>query len=150
MGALIRYKAGYKYVLQERVRLQLPYRPRSIARTIGPGDQPIATLTPEGLLIIEPGYAWDGPSGPAIDTPDFMGASLVHDVLYQMIRLELLPKEWREIADDIMHNLCLGAGMCQLRAAWCYYGVREGAWFAAKPDAEPRERTAPLVLAEAR
>jgi hypothetical protein len=146
----IRYKAGYKYVLQERVRLQLPYRPRSIARTIGPGDQPIATLTPEGLLVIEPGYAWDGPSGPAIDTPDFMGASLVHDVLYQMRRGEVLPVEWREHADDIMYRLCIGAGMCRLRAWWCWLGVRKAAWFAAKPTAEPKVRTAPLVLAEAR
>lgn len=144
----IRYKAGYKYVLQERVRLQLPYRPRSFARTIGPEGAVIATLTPEGLLVIEPGYAWDGPSGPAIDTPDFMGASLVHDVLYQMIRLGVLPKEWREHADEIMYRLCVGAGMSRVRAWWCWLGVRKGAWFAAKPSAEPKVCTAPLVLAE--
>ncbi len=148
MGALIHYKARYKYVLQERVRLQLPYRPSSIARTIGPGEQPIATLTPEGLLVIEPGYAWDGPSGPALDTKSFMAASLVHDVLYQMRRGEVLPEEWREHADQIMYRLCIGAGMCRVRAWYCLWAVRRFAGFAAKPSAEPRERTAPLVLAE--
>jgi len=37
-----------------------------------------------GSLCIREGYSWDGPSGPAIDTVDFMRGSLVHDALYQL------------------------------------------------------------------
>ena len=33
-------------------------------------------------ICFDRGYAWDGPSGPTIDTPDAMPASLVHDGLY--------------------------------------------------------------------
>ena len=40
----------------------------------------------DGLLTIRKGYAWDGPSGPTIDTKDFMRGSLVHDALYQLLR----------------------------------------------------------------
>lgn len=145
--ALIHYKAGYKYQLVQRVRLHLPFAPESCARIVGPEDQVMAKLTPSGLLVIEPLYAWDGPSGPAIDTPDFMGASLIHDVLYQMIRLGVLPPWWREKADEIMRRLCIGAGMWPIRAWWCWYGVHRAAGFAAEPAAEPRERMAPLVLA---
>jgi hypothetical protein len=145
---VIHYKRGYKYQLVKRARLRLPWKPARMARILGPEDVPMATLTTEGWLVIEPLYAWDGPSGPAIDTPSFMGASLVHDVLYQMIRLGQLPIEWRDKADKIMLGLCLGGGMWWPRAWWCYYGVQRGAEFAARPDAEPKELTAPLVLAE--
>jgi hypothetical protein len=145
----IRYKSGYKYQLVERVRIQLPFAPADWARIPGPEGQAMATLSPSGLLVIEPLYAWDGPSGPAIDTPDYMGASLIHDVLYQMIRLGVLPPWWREKADEIMRRLCIGAGMWPIRAWWCYIGVNRGAGFAAAPEAEPQVRTAPLVLAEA-
>lgn len=144
----IRYKSGYKYQLVEQVRIQLPWAPASFARVIGPESSPLATLTPDGVLTIEPLYAWDGPSSIARDTENFMGASLVHDVLYQMIRLGQLPPEWREKADEIMRLLCLGAGMWRIRAWWCYVGVSRGAEFAARPESEPKVLTAPLVLAE--
>jgi hypothetical protein len=32
------------------------------------------------------GYAWNGPSGPTLDTRNFMRGSLVHDALYQLMR----------------------------------------------------------------
>lgn len=149
---MIQYKPGYKYVLQERVSIQLiiqmPHQPNDTAAVVGPGGSIIARLSGDGVLTIEPGYAWDGPSGPAIDTPDFMGASLVHDTLYQMIRLGLLPHDWRAIADDIMHRLCLGAGMSRIRAWWCWVGVRKGAWYAALPSAERPVKTAELRFPE--
>ena len=34
------------------------------------------TLSSSGLLTISKGYAWDGPSGPTIDTNNFMRGSL--------------------------------------------------------------------------
>ena len=36
-------------------------------------------------LLIKDGYAWDGASGPTIDTKNTQTASLVHDGLWQLI-----------------------------------------------------------------
>jgi len=38
-------------------------------------------LTTDGELTIKNRYAWDGPSGPTIDTKSFIRGSLVHDAL---------------------------------------------------------------------
>ena len=58
-----------------------------------------------GELMVYSGYAWDGASGPTIDTEATMEAALVHDVLYQCIRANRLPKESRAIADAILYRL---------------------------------------------
>lgn len=77
-----------------------------------------------GVLHLLAGYAWDGPSGPALDTKDFMRASLVHDALYQLMREGHLPMEWRKSADQIMHYICLEDGMLPFRAWYVYQAVR--------------------------
>jgi hypothetical protein len=83
-----------------------------------------ATLSPTGLLVLEPGYAWDGASGPAIDTPDFIRGSAGHDALYQFIRLGLLDMSYRQSADSLLHRIILEDDMYKLRAAWVYAAVR--------------------------
>ncbi len=40
----------------------------------------------DGVLTIRSGYAWDGPGGPAMDTPAAMYGSLSHDALYHHSR----------------------------------------------------------------
>ena len=52
----------YKYSLAEDFPLQLELRPETEIVT------PFIVLTTDGLLTINKGYAWDGPSGPTIDT----------------------------------------------------------------------------------
>lgn len=81
------------------------------------------TLLPDGTLTINNGYNWDGPSGPAIDTLDFMRGSLVHDVLYQLIREKSLPSEYKSVADKLLKELCLEDGMSEIRANYVYAGV---------------------------
>jgi len=81
-------------------------------------------LSREGVLKIRAGYCWDGPSGPAFDTKNFMRASLVHDALYQLIRLGMLPKEKRGAADRLLWRVCLEDGMSSLRAANVFLFVR--------------------------
>ena len=49
--------------------------------------------------------AGDGPSGPAIDTKNFMRASLVHDALYQLMRLGTLDKSRRQYADRLLQTI---------------------------------------------
>lgn len=59
-------------------------------------------------ICIWKGYAWDGASGPAIDTPNYRTGSKIHDVLYQLIRLEVLAntKENRFRADEVLYKVC--------------------------------------------
>lgn len=95
---------------------------------------PVIFLGTNGLLTIKKGYAWDGPSGPTIDTPNFMRGSLVHDVLYQLMREELIPQDQREYADNLLRNICLEDGMSKIRAWWVYQGVRIGGASSAEPD----------------
>lgn len=85
------------------------------------------SLTTSGLLTIKDGYAWDGASGPTIDTPNFMRGSLVHDVLYQLMRLSALDYTvHRERADEILREMCRADGMSAFRAWYVYQAVR---WF---------------------
>ena len=61
-----------------------------------PFDLGLLEITSEGELIIRNGYSWDGPSGPTIDTKNFMQGSLIHDALCQLMREIILPQSARE------------------------------------------------------
>ena len=89
----IQYKAGYKYqlVADYVISVSLP----TTAETM------FLSLT-EGQLFIRAGYAWDGPSGPAIDTKNFMRGSLVHDAIYQLITDGHVPEHYRWYADRML------------------------------------------------
>ena len=124
------YCKGYKYQLQQTFWVDLPPTTGITGITaLIPG---FITLDPTGRLTIYAGYAWDGPSGPTIDTADFMRGSLVHDALYQLMREGLLNINHRNAADQLLITLCREDGMSEVRAAWVYYGVREFAQFAAE------------------
>ena len=87
-------------------------------------------LWPDGRLVIREGYAWDGPSGPTFDTPEFMRGSLVHDALYQLIEEDCIRWGHRRMADRELWRICREDGMGWLRASWVYIGVRLGGWTA--------------------
>ena len=87
-----------------------------------------------GDIFIKAGYSWDGPSGPAIDTKNFMRASLIHDALYQLMREGLLDISRRKETDKVMYNICREDGMSKPRAWWAYQGVRIGGASSAKPN----------------
>jgi len=90
-------------------------------------------LTPDGMLCLKAGYTWDGPSGPTVDTKNFMRGSLGHDGKYELFRLGLLPHTGRIIADLELQKDCLKDGMSGLRAMWVFWGVHLFASFAARP-----------------
>ena len=108
----------YKYRLTQEcvIGLGLEGRPASIRGYI--------TLWEDGLLSINPGYCWDGASGPAIDSANFMRGSLVHDALYQLIREKQLRQEFRRFADLILYRIVREDGMSPVRALWVWAGVR--------------------------
>jgi len=70
------------------------------------------------------GYAWDGPSGPTLDTRSFMVGAMVHDVLYQAIREGYLASSYRKTADSVLYRLCREAGMPPWRAWYVHHFVR--------------------------
>lgn len=126
---------SYKYELHDDFEISLP-------------ELPDFTFSHEyfGLhrkkLYVCKGYAWDGVSGPTIDTKDTFVGGLVHDVLYQAIREGFLPPETKSIADKIFHRLLLEHGMNRFRAKYFYLGVK---WFGkshikTKKDGEEMEQ----------
>ena len=60
------YKKGYKYQLANEYSALIPIKP------IEDIDTNYIDLSVSGFLVIKNGYAWDGPSGPTIDSPSFM------------------------------------------------------------------------------
>lgn len=106
----IKYRSGYKYQLSVDHKQIVPIFPDIdiLAQFI--------MLTKDGVLTIKSGYAWDGASGPTIDTKSSMRGSLLHDALYQLMRSMLLPHSWRSKVDDILFETCEEDGMWHWRA----------------------------------
>ena len=123
----MKYQKGYKYQLIEDYEIIVCICPETDIST------DYINLTCLGDLTIKKGYAWDGPSGPTIDTRNFMQGSLVHDALYQLIRNGLLKPYWRHQADKELRRLCLHDGMSKLRAWWVHKAVHLFGSFAADP-----------------
>jgi Protein of unknown function (DUF1353) len=129
----ISYKEGYKYQVVEEYSTDI---------SIIPADNILTdyiNLSSDGVLNIKKGYAWDGPSGPTWDTPNFMRGSLVHDALYQLMRLEKLDSDkYKEPADRLLQKMCKEDGMNAVRAWWVYKGVNKFG----KPSTDPKNKKA--------
>lgn len=91
-------------------------------------------LDPTGKLSISRGYSWDGPSGPTIDTKNFMQGSLVHDALYQLMREQYLEYKYRKYADELLKEMCIEDRMSRVRAFFVYWAVRIFGSSSAKAD----------------
>ncbi len=130
--ACYRVLRPYKYQLRDDYSVPIDLAPSE------PVVHPFVRLERDGLLTLRAGYAWDGPSGPALDTRNFMRASLVHDALYQLMRLGLLDHGvHRAHADAILRALCLEDGMSAWRAGLAYHAVRLFGARHATPRTEP-------------
>ena len=114
----IKYSPGYKYQLRENYTVTVEIKGENV-------DSDFIELSREGTLVIKKGYAWDGPSGPTIDTLDSMRGSLIHDALYQCMRVYGLDRvKYKIIADNIFKKVCLEDGMSWFRTFYFYWGVR--------------------------
>lgn len=115
------YKKGYKYQLNVDYSTNIPVKPDSNI------NSDYIVLSSDGDLTIKKGYAWDGPSGPTVDTLNFMRGSLVHDALYQLMREGRLDKDkQRKPADRLLQKMCREDGMSSMRSWWVYQGLRLG------------------------
>jgi hypothetical protein len=134
---LIKYQNGYKYQLKEPCFVTIPIRP---SKDI---DTEYIKLSISGILKIKEGYAWDGPSGPVIDTLNVMRGSLIHDALYQLMRTKYLDHDtYREDADKILRKIILEDGTWKFRAWYIYQGVR----LFGNPFADPKNKK-PMIYA---
>jgi len=114
----IEYKGGYRYQLKKTYAYINDMLPAVMITT------QYITLYANGRLVINKGYAWDGASGPVINTKSVARASLVHDALYQLIRTGVLKKEDRSTADKIFRQICIEDGMGPIRAWYMYHALR--------------------------
>lgn len=125
----IRYRADYKYQLAENYEMSIPIRPGADILT------PFIKLRTNGMLTVTNGYAWDGPSGPVIDTRENLRASLVHDALYQLMRERLLSGHThRKTADEIFRDICKADGVSAFRANIYYRALRNFGLAASQPQ----------------
>ena len=133
---MIKYKAGYKYQLAKDYLIPTGIKGYE-------ADTKYIKHSSDGIMLIISGYSWDGASGPAIDTKNFIRGSLVHDSLYELMRLGLLPTGARKQADLLLKKICLEDGMSKIRAAWVYWAVQRFAKRSAMPENRKPIQTAP-------
>ena len=135
----IKYRSGYKYQLAEVYSVEVGVIPETDVHT----EDEYISLNDAGLLTLKKAYAWDGPSGPTIDTKNFMRGALVHDALYQLIRCELIGEEFKKKADLELKKICREDGMTAIRAWWIHKAVDKFGKPAIMPEARKRIETAP-------
>ncbi len=125
----IEYRSGYKYQLASDYIININIKPTKEV------DGKYIKLDKTGHLVIVEGYAWDGPSGPVIDTKENMRASLVHDALYQLMRhRKLTAKQHKDKADKLFKKLCIEDGVPHATAHIYYLGLKLGG----KPSTDPK------------
>ena len=126
----IRYMGGYRYQLIEDYSVQTKIFGQLI-------DNKYIRLQTDGVLTISSGYCWDGASGPAVDSKTIMRGSLIHDALYQLLRLEVLAEKFRQACDRELYTACRDDGMSWIRANYIYRAVR---WFGRSSAAAENRR----------
>ena len=134
----IRYRSEYKHQLASDYGINIPIWPAKDIVT------EFIELDTEGELTVRKGYAWDGPSGPVIDTPENMRAALVHDALYQLMRnRKLNVKTHRKAADKLFRDICKEDGVSSFRANVYYKALRRFGKPAASPENKKKIHRAP-------
>lgn len=106
----IKYTEGLKYQLVRDYLVQTPIIGESVT-------DDFFCLTPDGVLKVKNGYAWDGASGPTFDTKSSMRASMVHDVFCVAMRDHRLSYDkWQDTVNAFFRQMCIEDGMWLWRA----------------------------------
>lgn len=123
----MKVKKGYKYQLvDEDYYFKIPIQPGQTPE----GKEffecgPFIKLWPDGTCLVKIGYAYDGPSGPTIDTDNSMVPALEHDVGAQLQRNGILPvKPFKELFDNAFYDNLIARGMDETRAEIWYQAVK--------------------------
>ena len=82
----------------------------------------------DDTIVFFADYSWNGMSV-GFNTYNTRRATLVHDGLYQAIRLNVLPRSWRGKTDDEMVLILREDRMMALRRCW----IKAGLWLGGSP-----------------
>lgn len=117
------------YYVQEDDKYRLDSQYKATTRVEGFSVETAAcTLEPTGRLILKRGFTWNGPSGPAVDTPRTMIPSAIHDCLYGLIEAGDLPNDARKDSDKTYREALRNWGVSGLRRGLHFRGVRLFGW----------------------
>ena len=145
---------GYRKITMSSIRSDFPIGEERKVRLIS-GLTPPQIITEDdslieiimnsdGIYLYGP-YAWDGASGPAIDTPSSIANSLPHDIGYQFIRMGLLPVFFKRVFDSYLYTCMSYSGDSvnpfyvawrKLRGAGYLAAVHVGGWWALRGKGE--------------
>lgn len=132
------YDRGSFYVLSRTYTVDIGIFPDEDIET------EYVSLSKNGTLIIRLGYAWDGPSGPTINTKSTLRTSLIHDATFQLFRLGVLDMKWFHKANDNLRDIGIEDGMWKWRAEmWHSKVVQNGMKDAATNKKYEKELIAP-------
>jgi len=81
-------------------------------------------LEENGQLVLSEGFRWNGRSGPGIDTANTLRSSAIHDALYELIILAVLPQKVRILADILMGVIDAEDGVNMFRRWYSYIILR--------------------------
>lgn len=116
----IKYRSGYKYQLAEDYNVTVKIKPKDDV------DMQFIALDTKGHLTVNSGYAWDGTSGPVIDTENNLRASVVHDALYQLMRKKKISRKlYKDKADKLFSKMCKEDGVLSGVANLYYLALKK-------------------------
>lgn len=113
----IKYCSGFKYQLREDAWFFVGIYPEAPAIT------DLVILRSDGWLNIKKYFAWDGCTFPAIDDKTNSRGCLIHDALYYLMRVGMLPESSRKQADALLKQYMIRDGAWPFRAAYYEMGV---------------------------
>jgi len=132
---ILKYKINHKLVVDTRFDARI----KGFDGVECALDDGLAQLR-NNILSAMPGFMYDGGSGPTVDTYDTYRGTLIHDILYRLMRNDKIPyKKYRKAADIAMriqltkdakirykHSCILVTIISRLRPYVWYWAVR---WF---------------------
>ena len=85
----------------------------------------VVTFHGVASVTLHAGYAWDGNSGPAVNTLTCLRASALHDAWCQAMGAHIFENNFRNWAAGASEyrRICVTDGMFRLRAGWRYLAV---------------------------
>ncbi len=131
------HKGKFKYQLANDYVMNIGFSQASGLKT------EFVELAADGKLTVKSGFAWDGVTGLAFDTRNFMRASLVHDALFLLLRHTGENLALHERADDLFLNIAKKDGVNAFRARLHYTSLYVGRKLSLLPGKQRSVHTAP-------
>lgn len=102
----------------------------------------LIVLRRDGWMWVAPYFAWDGASGPAIDTPSVMRACQFHDGAAALMRMGKLPMDCRFRVNETYRRLMITDGALLVRADLHRFALDRTKYWA-DPENSKRVHVAP-------